>query len=167
MLTELLQKRYTFKFGECEISLRYTLAALLSLEEQGLTFSDVFKERLTGKEIMAFFSAGLCEKLPEEYLLKIADSIGIEQLWVCCAEAMGEAFPEAEKEVIPKPPDPNAEEFSFARLRVLICDIMGKSEDFFWNSTPRELISRWLEYAYAMGYAEKPERILEFDTEGM
>ena len=48
-----------------------------------------------------------------------------------------------------------------------ICDVLGKSEVYFWNSTPAELLSRWKEYAIAMGYAEEPEKILEFDTEGM
>ncbi len=167
MLSELLKKSYSFKCGECEISLRYTLAALLSLEEQGLTFSDIFKEKLTGDEILKFFSAGLCEKLPEEYVLKTAEALGYERLWEHCAEAMLEAFPKPEKNVVPRPQSPENEEFSFARLRALICDVMGKSEEFFWSSTLAELIARWHEYAVAMGYAEEPERILEFDVEGM
>lgn len=167
MLSELLKKSYSFKCGECEISLRYTLAALLSLEEQGLTFSDIFKEKLTGDEILKFFSAGLCEKLPEEYILKIADTLGYEKLWGYCAEAMLEAFPKPEKNVVPRPQSPEDEEFSFLRLRALICDVMGKSEEFFWSSTLAELIVRWHEYAIAMGYVEEPERILEFDYEGM
>ncbi len=85
-----------------------------------------------------------------------ADSALIEQ-W----------FPKPEKNVVPRPQSPENEEFSFMRLRALICDVMGKSEEFFWNSTLAELIARWHEYAVAMGYAEEPERILEFDVEGM
>lgn len=167
LLLDLLKKSYSFKCGECEISLRYTLAALLSLEEQGLTFSDIFKEKLTGDEILKFFSAGLCEKLPEDYVFKVADALGFEKLWGYCAEAMLQAFPKPEKNVVPRLPSPEDEEFSFARLRALICDVMGKSEAFFWDSTLAELIGRWQEYAVAMGYAEEPEKILEFDVEGM
>ena len=77
------------------------------------------------------------------------------------------SFPKRDESVVQKPPSPNDEEFSFARLRTLICDVMGKSDEFFWNSTLRELIDRWREYAVAMGYSEEPERVLEVDEEGM
>lgn len=167
MLTELLPKKYSFNIGESVISMRYTLAALLSLEQQGLAFSDIFNEKLKASEILEFFKAGLCEEFDDEHLAKIVYIVGFEKLWEHCVNAMTVAFPEPEKNVVPKPPNPNDEEFSFTRLRVLICDVMGKSEDFFWQSTPAELISRWLEYAYSMGYAEPPEKILEFDVEGM
>lgn len=168
MLAELIDKRcYTFTFGECEISLRYTLSALLELERKGLDFMDIFSESLTGRQIIDFFSAGLCEKIPEEYILKIAETVGFEELFRHCAAAVCAAFPEPEKNVVPKPASPEKTEFPFARLRALICDVLGKSDEFFWQSTPAELILRWKEYAYAMGYAEEPEKILEFDTEGM
>ena len=168
MLAELIDKRcHTFMFGECEFSLRYTLSALLELERKGLSFMDIFSESLTGRQIIDFFSAGLREKLPEEYLLKIAETIGFEALLRHCAEGVIRAFPDPEKNIVPKPASPEKTEFPFARLRALICDVLGKSEDFFWNSTPAELLSRWKEYAIAMGYAEEPEKILEFDTEGM
>lgn len=61
MLAELIDKRcHTFTFGECEFSLRYTLSALLELERKGLSFMDIFSESLTGRQIIDFFSAGLC-----------------------------------------------------------------------------------------------------------
>lgn len=167
MLTELLPKKYSFNIGESVISMRYTLAALLSLEQQGLSYEQIFDDKLTAREILEFFKAGLCEDFDDEYVEKIAYIVGFEKLWEHCINAMILAFPQPEKNVVPKPPNPNDEEFSFVRLRVLICDVMGKSEDFFWQSTPAELISRWLEYAYSMGYAEPPEKILEFDVEGM
>lgn len=169
MLAELIPKSYSFKCGECEISLRYTLAAFLELEKHGLTLEDIFRETLTGEEILEIFEAGLCEKLPGEYVLKTASAIGFEKLWEYCVEAMIESFPKREKNTVEamRPPSPEMEEFSFSRLRTLVCDIMGKSEEFFWNSTLAELISRWREYSYAMGYAEEPEKILEYDTEGM
>lgn len=167
MLTELLPKKYSINIGESVLSMRFTLAALLSLEQQGLSFNKIFDDTLTASEILEFFKAGLCEDFDDEYLAKIVYIIGFEKLWEHCTGAMILAFPQPEKNVVPKPPNPNDEDFSFTRLRVLICDVMGKSEDFFWQSTPAELISRWLEYAYSMGYAEPPEKILEFDTEGM
>lgn len=167
MLTELLPKKYSFNIGESVISMRFTLAALLSLEQQGLSYEQIFDDTLTASEILEFFKAGLCEDFDDEYLAKIVYIIGFEKLWEHCVGAMILAFPQPEKNVVPKPPNPNDEDFSFTRLRVLICDVMGKPEDFFWQSTPAELISRWLEYAYSMGYAEPPEKILEFDTEGM
>lgn len=167
MLTELENKTYKFRFGECDIELRYTLGALLELEKQGLKYTDIFSENLTADKILTFFYAGLAQKIDAERIVGIAETVGFEKLWGYCVEAMILSFPEPERNVVQKPSNPNGEEFSFIRLRTLICDIMGKSEDFFWSSTLGELISRWKEYAIAMGYADEPEKILEYDDEGM
>lgn len=167
MLTELLPRGFSFKFGECEIELRFTLRSFLELEKRGLNYADIFAETVSGHVILEFFKAGLSEKIPDEKLGEIADILGYETLWNYCLQAVLQAFPAPEENVVRKPPSPNDEPFSFVRLRTLICDVMGKSEDFFWNSTLGELTERWTEYARAMGYAEEPERILEYDEEGM
>lgn len=170
MLTELLPQSVRFEFGEGLIELRFTLRSFLELEQRGLKYSDIFEERVNGKTILEFFRAGLVQPIGDEKLPQIAEIVGYETLWNYCLQAVLQAFPKREENVVQKPPSPpssNNEEFSFARLRALICDIMGKSEEFFWNSTLGELLERWTEYAWAMGYAEEPEKILEFDDEGM
>lgn len=166
MLTELERQYSGFEFGEAVIKLRYTLGSFLALEKQGLNYTDVFAERLTAGKIMAFFCAGIAEKIDAQRLQKIADAIGFEKLWEHCAAAVAASLPKPDPSIVRKPRTSNEKEFSFARLRTLICDVMGKSEEFFWSSTLAELIARWQEYAIAMGYAKEPERIMEFDDEG-
>lgn len=167
MLTELLPRQYEFEFGEGVIALRFTLKSFLELEQRGLNYIDIFAEKVSGRVILEFFRAGLVTPIEPEKLGDIAEIVGYEKLLGYCIEAVIQAFPKRDPNVVTKPPSPNDEEFSFVRLRTLICDVMGKSEDFFWSSTIGELIERWVEYGTAMGYIEEPERILEFDDEGM
>lgn len=167
MLTELLPRQYEFEFGEGIIALRFTLKSFLELERRGLNYTDIFVEKVSGRVILEFFRAGLVTLIEPEKLGDIAEIVGYEKLLGYCIEAIIQAFPKRDPNVVTKPPSPNDEEFSFVRLRTLICDVMGKSEDFFWSSTIGELIERWVEYGTAMGYIEEPEKILEFDDEGM
>ncbi len=167
MLSELERQYYEFGFGEARIKLRYTLDSFLSLEKHGLNYTDIFADKLTADKIMMFFCAGLAEDIDTDRLWKIADAMGFESLWEHCAAAVAEALPKPDPSIVQKPRSSNEKEFSFFRLRTLICDVMGKGEEFFWSSTLAELIARWQEYAVAMGYAEEPERIMEFDDEGM
>lgn len=166
MLAELEQRRYEFDFGGAVIALRYTLADFLALEKLGITYMDIFADKLTADKILEFFKAGLVEKLPDETLERVADCVGFEAVWDHCRAAMEQALPKRDPLVIP---DPSAEkgEFSFVRLRALVCDVMGKSEEFFRGSTLAELLERWQEYAYAMGYAKPPQRVQMYDDEGM
>lgn len=165
MLTELLPRDFSFKFGEVGIELRYTLKSFLELEKRGLNYLDIFSDKVSGRVISEFFKAGLTQKIPDEKIAQIAEVVGFEKLWNYCLQAVLRSFPKREENVVQKPPSPNDEPFSFGRLRTLICDVMGKSEEFFWNSTLGELIERWTEYARAMGYVDEPERVLEFDDE--
>ncbi len=167
MLTELLPQSLKFEFGEGVIELRYTLRSFLELEKAGYKYTDIFEQKVTGGLIIAFFKAGLVVPIDDAKIQSIAEIVGYEMLWEYCLQAVLMSFPKSDDSVVQKPPSPNDEEFSFARLRTLICDVMGKSDEFFWNSTLRELIGRWKEYAVAMGYSEEPERVLEFDEEGM
>ena len=167
MLTELLPQSFRFGFGEGVIELRYTLRSFLELEKSGYKYTDIFENKVTGGLIIAFFKAGLVVPIDDAKIQSIAEIVGYEMLWEHCLQAVLMSFPKPDDSVVQKPPSPNDEEFSFARLRTLICDVMNKSDEFFWNSTLRELIGRWKEYAVAMGYSDEPERVLEFDEEGM
>lgn len=167
MFTELLPQQYEFELGEGVIALRFTLKAFLELEQRGLKYTDIFAEKVSGRVILEFFRAGLVTPIEPGKLGNVAEIIGFEKLLGHCIEAVLLAFPKRKENVVTKPPSPNDEEFSFLRLRALICDVMGKSEEFFWESTIGELIERWVEYGTAMGYIEEPEKILEFDDEGM
>lgn len=167
VLTELEQQRYEFDFGGAVIAMRYTLADFLALEKLGIAYMDLFAEKLTADKILEFFKAGLVGELPGEMIEKLVECVGFEVIWGHCRSAMEQALPKHDPSILPKPRSANAGEFSFARLRALVCDVMGKSEEFFWGSTLAELLERWQEYAVAMGYAEEPERILEYDDEGM
>ncbi len=166
MLTELEQQRYEFEFGGVVIAMRYSLADFLALEKLGIGYMDIFAEKLTAEKILTFFMIGLTEKMSDETIEKFVECVGFEALWNHSRSAMEQAFPKPDPLVIP---EFSAEkgEFSFLRLRALVCDVMGKSEEFFWNSTLAELLERWQEYAYAMGYAKPPQRVQRYDEEGM
>ena len=167
MLAELEQQRYEFDFGGVMIAMRYTLADFLALEKLGIAYMDIFAEKLTADKILEFFYVGLVEKLPDEVIEKLVECVGFEMIWEYCRGAMEQALPKRDPSILYKPRPADHGEFSFARLRALVCDVMGKSEEFFWGSTLAELLERWQEYAVAMGYAEEPERIMEYDDEGM
>ena len=167
MFAELLRQDYTFPFGEAEITLRYSLADLLALEQRGIAYSEIFADRLIGERILTFFEIGLVEDLPAETVEKIVGCVGVEAVWEYCRAAMEQALPKKDPLIIPDFSEKSGEEFSFLRLRTLIVDIMGKSEEFFWDSTLAELLTRWQDYAVAMGYAKPPERVQMYDTEGM
>lgn len=167
MLAELLRRDYAFPFGEASIALRYSLSDFLALEQQGISYADIFAEKLTARTIFAFFAVGTVDDIPAEKLGEIIECVGPETIWTHCRAAMKEALPKKDPLIIPDLSEKSGEEFSFFRLRTLIVDIMGKPEEFFWDSTLAELISRWQEYAVAMGYAKPPERVQLYDTEGM
>ena len=166
MLAGLLRQDYSFPFGEAKIVLRYSLADFLELEKRGFPYSDIFAEKLTAGEIVEFFEIGLVEKLPRKTVAGIIECVGIETIWEHCRAAMEQSLPKKDPLIIPDHSDKNGE-FSFLRLRTLVVDIMGKSEEFFWDSTLAELLTRWQDYAEAMGYAKPPERVQMYDTEGM
>lgn len=167
MLAELIRQDYSFPFGEARIRLRYSLADFLELEKRDLFYMDIFAEELSYVVIMTFFKVGLVDKLPDKTIEEIIECAGITNIWDDCRAAMRRSIPEKDPLIIPDLSGDKQGEFSFVRLRTLIVDIMRKSEEFFWNSTLAELISRWQEYAYAMGYAKPPEKVQMRDTEGM
>lgn len=169
MLKELLPLRHCFDFGGARLSIRYDMAALLELERQGLSYADIFADKMTGSVLLAFLSAGVEQDIPPEALGRILSAVGASQLAAHCREAMLAALPEDDPYIVP--PKRSETEYDdgkscFERLHTMVCDVMRKPEDFYWHSTLRELMSRWQAYAIAKGYMKPPERVQMYDTEG-
>ena len=162
MFTELLPQRYEFECGAGVISLRYDMTAFLRLEERGIAYSDIFGDRITGAVLCEFLRVGGYPDEPE----LILHEAGGRALWEHIREAVRLALPERDPLVVDIP-EPSAEEPDMKVLRCMVCDIMRKPEEFFWNSTMRELFGRWQAFAVAKGYMKKPERMQMFDMEGM
>ena len=166
-IAELIPQKYEFDFGDLRLCLRYDITALFRLEREGLAYQDIFKETTTGAELAEFLRAGMSEDVGAERAAKMLKAIGAQKVWEHCRNAVLLSLPEYDPTIIPKNEPQGDGTVDFARLRTLICDIMGKDEQFFWNSTLRELLARWQDYAIVKGYAEPPERMLMYDTEGM
>lgn len=168
MLTELKPLRYTFDFGSAKLCLRYDMAALLKLEETGLKYDDIFAQTPDIRVISEFAAAGMAD-IPREKALDILAAVGALPMAVHCREAMLLSLPADDPYIVP----PKKEEVStyddgrscFERLFTMVVDVMRKSEDFYWHSTPRELMARWEAYAIAKGYMKPPERVQMYDTE--
>lgn len=167
MLSELEREFFSFEFGEAKIAMRFSLADFLALEKLGINYMEVFGEKLAAWKIKAFFRIGLCEDFPENTVAGMLDTLGYEKVWELCRAAMELALPKADPWEIPDFSEKRTGEFSFYRLRTLVCDVMGKSEDFFRDSTLSELLKRWEDYAVAMGYKKPRERVQKYDTEGL
>ena len=167
MLSELLPRAYSFNFGEARLSLRYDMRALLTLERAGLDYSEVFSDTADGGRVLAFFTAGLREDIGSERARDIMRAAGPGDIWRHCRQAVLLALPEPDPLLLPDTSTKKSGGNEYLRLRALICDVMGKPEEFFWGSTLRELLSRWQEYAIAKGYMKPPERVQMYDEEGM
>lgn len=165
MLTELKEQRYGFVYGGSEITLRYDMTALLRLEERGYSYMEIFVERITGKSLCAFLECGAAGELPAAAEVILRD-VGGSELWAHCRNAMLLAMPERDPLIIDIPDNPGKPP-DMHRLRTLVCDVMRKTEEFFWRSTLRELLARWRDYAEIKGYAKKLERMELYDMEGM
>ncbi len=164
MLKELTEQRYSFTCNGSEISLRYDMAALLCLEECGLSYKDIFGERITGAVLCEFLRVGGHADKPE----LILHEMGGQALWEHLQAAVLLALPVRDPLVIDVPEENGSDgEPDMGQLRCRVCDIMRKPEEFFWRSTMRELTDRWLAFAVAKGYMKKPERMQLYDTEGM
>lgn len=166
MLAELVPQSYELPFGEARLCLRFDMNALLRLEREGLQFENIFADEISGVTLLKFLRAGLTEQIGEEREIAVADVLGIPALWAHLREAVALSLPEYDPLIIPDN-SPSDGELDFGRLRTLVCDIMRKPEEFFWESTLRELLSRWQSFAVAKGYAEPPKKVQMYDTEGM
>lgn len=168
MLADLIPKSYEIPFGEARLCLRYDMNALLSLEREGLTYEDIFADEISGRTLLKFLRAGLTEDIGEEREIGVLNALGIHALWEHLREAVALSLPEYDPLIIPDTSDePSGGEFDYMRLRTLICDVMKKPDELFWQSSLRELLARWQSFAVVKGYAKPPERIQMYDTEGM
>ena len=165
-LAELVPQRLEFKFGSAVLHLRYDMAALLELEQNGYDYADIFGEE---NEIMAaaFFKAGLAEDIGEDRRKTLFSVVGAKDVTALCRSAMLLALPEPDPLLIPQPHNDEGGEADYGRLLTLVCDVMRKPEEFFWHSTLRELLMRWQGYGIAMNYIKPPERMVMYDTGGM
>ncbi len=157
---------YSFDFGGEAIHMRYDLNALLEAERGGVVWDKFLTEDYSSSELALFFRAGIIGKEIKKRTEGIISSLGENTVREHCRRALLLSLPDHDPLVIPKNNDKN-EPLSFVRLRACVCDVMGKSDEFFMHSTIGELLERWQEYAVVMGYAEKPERVELYDTEGM
>ncbi len=163
MLPELERQHYRFDANGSQITLRYDMTALLELERGGLSYEDIFAERISGGVLVKFLEAGSKAEIDGAEIIR---TIGALSLWGHVRTAVMLALPVRDPLCVDVSEN-DGEQPNMARLRCLVCDIMRKPEDFFWNSTLRELMDRWQEYAEVKGYAERRERMQMFDTEGM
>ena len=164
MFAELERLSYSFGCGEHTITLRYDIAALTHLEQCGLSYEDIFAERITGRELVTFLEAG-CAELPMR-AAEVLRETGAQELWRHIRTAVMMSLPVRDPLVIDIPENAGTAP-DMKRLRCLICDVMRKPEEFFWHSTMRELCERWQCFAEVKGYAEKPRRMEMYDMEGM
>lgn len=163
MFERLIQQSYCFDAGKERITLRYDMTALLKLECSGLSYEDIFAEKITGGQLIRFLEAG---SVGSTAPAKVLRTVGAMALWKHLRAAVLLSLPVRDPLCVDIP-EGDGEPPDMVRLRCLICDIMGKSEEFFMRSTLRELLERWQEFAEVKGYAEKPEKMLMFDMEGM
>lgn len=164
-LSELIPQSYEFRFGGARICLRYDMTALLFLERCGLKYEDIFAERITVSDLSVFLQAGF-PAIGDKRAEKLIRAVGAREMWAHIQAAVLLSLPEPDPLVIPENTGESGE-LDFAMLRTLVCDVMRKDEDFFWQSTLRELLTRWQKFAVAKGYRKPPQRMELYDTEGM
>lgn len=169
MIKELIPLRYAFKFGGAQLSLRYDMRALLLLEEKGLDFLRIFASDITRSDVLEYFAVGIEQKdIPRKKLDDILSAVGAATIAAHCREAMIMALPQDDPYIIPPKPTEkpqNDGRSTFVQLYTLVCDVMGKPDEFYWSSTLRELMDRWQNYAIVKGYMKPPERVQMYDTE--
>ena len=163
MLIEGERNGFPIKIGETEAYLRFDNKAFLKIEKEGFDFLNI--SSLGYKAAESFLRNGLrCW----------ANEIGIDECEI--AEKLLDAHhPEYISEIIaggvmsalPKPilgmKNKSDTAPDFSHVRFLFCDIMGKSEELFWELTLREIMERWDRYAVFMGYKKAPLEVKRFD----
>lgn len=150
---------YNMQYGEAQLHLRYDLSAFLQIEEAGHDYKDIFEKKITKATLAAFLEAGLREDIGTDRIYKVI-SAAPSEIWKHCREAVLLALPQNDPLVIPDAESAagNSEGLDWKKLRMLICDEMGKDEAFFWSSTLGELTERWTIYAISKGYTKPPQK---------
>lgn len=149
---------YNMQYGEAQLHLRFDLSAFLYIENAGYDYKDIFNRKITKAALAEFLRAGLREDIDTERIYKMI-SAAPSEIWRHCREAVLLALPQNDPLVIPDAePAAGGEGIDWKKLRMLICDEMQKTEDFFWGSTLGELTERWTIYAISKGYIKPPQR---------
>lgn len=158
-LGELKPAVYCMNYGEAQLHLRYDLSAFLYIENAGYDYKDIFNRKITKATLAIFLQAGLKEDIGTDRIYRIISAVPSE-VWKHCREAVLLALPQNDPLVIPDAESAagNSEGLDWKKLRMLICDEMGKDEAFFWSSTLGELTERWTIYAISKGYAKPPQK---------
>ena len=149
---------YAMNYGEAVLHLRYDLAAFPKIEEAGHDYKDIFEKKITKATLAVFLQAGLKEDIGTDRIYRII-SAAPSEVWKHCREAVLLALPQNDPLTLPDAePSINSEGLDWKKLRMLICDEMGKTEEYFWGSTLRELTERWTIYAISKGYTKPPQK---------
>ena len=148
---------YAMNYGVAVLNLRYDLAAFLKIEEAGHDYKDIFEKKITKATLAVFLQAGLKEDIGTDRIYKVITAAPSE-VWKHCREAVLLALPQNDPLTIPDAEPSSGEGLDWKKLRMLICDEMQKTEEFFWASTLRELTERWTIYAISKGYAKPPNK---------
>lgn len=172
MFIELERQVVPFSVGEAEFYLRFDNRALLEIEKAGYDIFQFDAAHLTAKSAKCFLKNGLrcwyeeCGSYDmdgelEDVAGKIMRLCGAEQVSGIIAAGMLQAL--AEPILGTKPAKDTDGKADFSRLFGFWCDIMGKSEELFWELTLREVIQRWDAYAIFMGYKKAPIEVRKYD----
>lgn len=167
MFIELEKKRIEFSFGKGVIWFRFDNKAFLNIEKKGLSPFDTRVLYENSAAARAFIREGLQNCLKElgitEKETELINSLMMgnkEELIHTIQLAVLEALPAdtLSKEVKQGGGGGNA-----GTLLSVYCDIMGRSEEEFWNATLREVTERWDNYSILKGYKQAPLQVQRFD----
>lgn len=159
MLTNLLKSKTIITDS---LYLRYDIKTMISCEQEGVNpfklsyppplayvkagFGDCFKE------------LGLDETEQAQVISEIVNSISVQKLSEIVLSATINALPPPiiGSKACGTNPD-------FTKLKGYFVDIMGRSEEEFFNSTIAEVVKRWDDYAIFNGYKKAPQTFCEFE----
>lgn len=163
MLIEVEKSGFPIKIGETAAYLRFDNRAFLNIEKEGFNFLDI--SSLGYRAAESFLRNGLrcwADEIgvdEEEIAGKLLEAHTPEYISDSIAGGVMLALPEpilGVKNETDKAPD-------FSHVHFLFCDIMGKSEELFWELTLREIMKRWDRYAVFMGYKKAPIEVKKYD----
>ena len=170
MFLELERRRFPFTVGAAEFYLRFDNRALLEIEKSGFDIFDFNTERLSVKAAKRFLTCGLRCFVEENGFEDIGDGAAELADKIIKAASPSEISAIIGGAVLMALPEPiigakrgKNEKADFTRIFCYFCDVMGKSEELFWELTLREVFHRWDAYAVFHGYKEAPLEVKRFD----
>lgn len=164
-----------------EYFVRYSLNALLCLEVMYKPLSEILQTSFaqwTIEDVLQLARAAMCS-LPnnrkavayrnfeavEPYLAELGELIQPQDLPLLRVELMAaiiDAMPKVPDNV---PSETPSKAFHEGHQRALFCDVMGRSEAEFWDSTNREIAEKIDCYLEVSGHKEAAEMVQEFDDD--